>query len=161
MMLLNDIRRNYPLLRSTKVLLLLGVVGMALVLGLLAAKQPVLAISAEALVLIALGTLVWPDVATLVVMFLLFSNAAAIAVQFHGVPYIFGAAVPVLLIIPLASFLIFHRQRLIVTPVLPLLFLYLLVQVAGTLFARNVAAATQNLLKFVMEGVLLYFLVTN
>ena len=161
MMLLNDIRRNHPLLRSTKVLLLLGVVGMALVLGLLAAKQPVLAISVEALVLIALGTLVWPDVATLVVMFVLFSNAAAIAVQFHGVPYIFGAAVPVLLIIPLASFLIFYRQKLIVNPVLPLLFLYLLVQVAGTLFARNIAAATQNLVKFVMEGVVLYFLVTN
>src|SRR5688572_26773482 len=46
--------------------------------------------------LTGLALFVWPDLATLLVIFILYTNAAVIAVNFHGVPYIVGAAVPVL-----------------------------------------------------------------
>lgn len=152
---------RYPLLRSRMVLLLIGVLGAAFALGALATRQPLLGVVGEIAVLLVLAILTRPDIATLTVLAVIYTNAAVVAVRYHGVPYGIGAAVPALLIIPLASILIFRRQRLIVTPVMPLLFLFLMVQVIGTLFAEYVGIATSALTTYMIEGVGLYFLITN
>src|SRR5204863_5073909 len=107
------------LLRGKLAVLLIGVIGTALALGLMVANQPLLAFGLEIGILLALAPLAWPNVATLVVIFVLYSNAAGVAVDIHNVPKFFGAAVPIVLIIPLASYLIFRRQKIIVTPILP------------------------------------------
>jgi putative inorganic carbon (hco3(-)) transporter len=160
-MLLADLSQRYPLLRGKKPLLLLGVLGMALVLGIMAPRQPMLAIGAEILVLLAIGILAKPDIATLAVLAILYTNAAVISVRFHGLPYFFGTLVPALLLIPLASYLIFQRQRLIINPALPLIFLFMVIQVAGTLLSENIGASTSDLTNFIVEGIGLYFLLTN
>src|SRR5206468_3119673 len=105
--------------------------------------------------------LAWPDTATLVVIFVLYTNAAVIAVRFHGVPGFFAPMFSLVLMLPLASYLIFRRQKLILTPALSLLFLYLLVQVAGTLLADYIGVATSQLIGYVLEGLGLYLLITN
>jgi putative inorganic carbon (hco3(-)) transporter len=160
-MLLANLSLRYPLLRGKKPLLLLGVIGMALALGIMAPRQPVLAIGAEIIVLLALGILAKPDVATVAVLAILYTNAAVVAVRFHGLPYFFGSMVPVLLVIPLASYLIFQRQRLIINPALPLIFLFMVIQVAGTLLSENIGTSTSDLTNFMVEGIGLYFLLTN
>lgn len=160
-MLMNGLQASHPLLRNRLLALLIGVIGLAGVLGMLAARQPLLAIAAVGAIVLTVGVLAWPDSSTLVVIFIMYSNAASIAVHYHGVPGVFAIIVPLLLMIPLASYLIFRRERLIVTPVLPLLFLYLLVQVIGTLMADYLDTATATLLGYVMEGLGLYLLVTN
>jgi putative inorganic carbon (HCO3(-)) transporter len=154
-------RVNHPLLRGKLAVLLIGVIGTALALGLMVANQPLLAFGLEIGILLALAPLAWPNVATLVVIFVLYSNAAGVAVDIHNVPKFFGAAVPIVLIIPLASYLIFRRQKIIVTPILPLVFLFLLIQVMGTLVSSDIRLATTGLMTFVVEGVVVYFLITN
>lgn len=161
MTFLQEWHNQHPLLRSRMLLLLIGALGAAATIGLMAARQPMLAIGAEVAVLLVLAILAWPNVSTLVVIFILYTNAAVVAVRFHGVPVFFGASVPALLIIPLASYLIFRRQRLIIDSVLPLIFLFLIIQVIGTLFSEYIGTATGALTTFAMEGFGLYFLITN
>ena len=160
-MLFANLSVRYPLLRGKKPLLLLSVVAMSLALGIMAPGEPVLAIGAEILVLLAIGILAKPDIATMAVLAVLYTNAAVVAVRYHGLPYFFGSMVPALLLIPLASYLVFQRQRLIINPALPLIFLFMVIQVAGTLLSENIGASTADLTNFIVEGIGLYFLLTN
>jgi len=101
------------------------------------------------------------DRVTQLVLFLLFTNAAVIAKQFHGVPFLVAAAVPLLLGIPIAQWVIFRGQKIIVTPVVPLMFAFFAVQLVGALFAAEPDKAFPNLFEFAMEGIALYVLVVN
>lgn len=149
------------LIRHKLVPLLLIVLGSSVAVGLLASREVLLAGAVGALMLLAVVIFVWPESATLAVMAILYSNAAVIAVRFHGVPFIVGAFAPLLLAIPIANSLIFRRQKLIITPTLPLLFLFLGVQIFATLFSKNIGASIATVMNFVVEGIVLYFLVVN
>src|SRR5690242_10941585 len=99
--------------------LLLFLLGLAtVVLGLIAVDQDLIAISMGLGILIVLAILAKPDLATLLVVFILFTNAAVIAVHFHNVPSLIGGALPALLVFPLASFVILHREKLVMSPIL-------------------------------------------
>jgi hypothetical protein len=133
----------------------------AAMLGLIALNQTTLAIAIGAGLLILLAIVAKPNFATLVVVFILFTNAAVIAVQFHNVPSLVGASLPALLVFPLASYVIIRREKIVLSPMLLPIFLFFAVQVAGTLFAEYRAEATNNLITFIAEGLGLYFLITN
>ena len=147
---------------SRKLLLLLSIVlGGTVAIGAVSVQEPLLAIGSLVFIILSLTMLVWPDAATLIVIFVLYTNAAVVAVKFHGVPFIVGAALPALLVFPLAYYLIFRRQELIVDRVVPLLVLLLLVQLIGTMFAREMDIALEMLINFAIEGLGLYFLIIN
>lgn len=129
--------------------------------GLILLNQTTLAISIGLGLLILLAVVSKPNFATLLVVFVLFTNAAVIAVQFHNVPSLVGASLPALLVFPLASYVIIRREKIILSPILLPIFLFFAVQVAGTLFAEYRAEATNNLITFIAEGLGLYFLITN
>src|SRR5262245_42657293 len=74
-MFLADLSTRYPLMRGKKPLLLLIVIGMAVALGIMAPRQPVLAIGAEIAILMAIGILAKPDIATMAVLGVLYTNA--------------------------------------------------------------------------------------
>lgn len=108
--------------------------------------------------------LVWPEIATLVVIFILYTNAAANAVEFHNVPYIIGAAFPALLLLPLISYLVVRRLPVRIDMPLLLLILFLGVQMAGLLFVERIdrlGGATDRIVGFLTEGVIIYFLLIN
>ncbi len=141
--------------------LLVVVLGTATAIGVAAARQPLLAIGVV-LAVSLIGILTrWTDAATLIVVFLLYTNAPVVAAQFHGVPYMVSAAVPALLVIPLTAYLILHRQRLVFPPVLMLLVIYFMVQSVGALFAVDFDTAVAQLTVFLTEGLGLYFLIIN
>jgi len=142
-------------------LLAVAVVAGAAGLGLLAASSPALGIGLSVVGLLALAIAVRPDVVTLVVIAILYSNAAVIAVKLHGLPYVIGAAVPLLLVVPLAYGVLVQRQRIVTTAALPPVLGFLFVQILGTLFARNPAGALDDLTAFAIEGIGLYFLVSQ
>lgn len=102
-----------------------------------------------------------PDAATLLVMAILYSNAAAIAVQFHGLPYVFGVSFSLLLIVPVAYYLVARREKVIATSALPWIVVYLFIQVVSTLFSTYKVSALSDLFTFFVEGVVLYVFVTN
>lgn len=127
----------------------------------LVAEQPLLTVLVVLLLPITGLMLTWPDNATLVTIFILYSNLAVVAVRFHNVPYLVGAAFPLLLAIPLAAYLILRREKLVFTAAIPFLIFFLFVQFLGTLFANNINESFNELTIFIIEGVALYILITN
>lgn len=108
--------------------------------------------------------LTWPEIATLMVIAILYTNAAANAVEFHGVPYMVGASFPALLLLPLATYLIVRRAPLVIDTPFIVLVLFWGVQVASILFVERldrVGEGTGRILTFLMEGVGIYFLLIN
>ena len=61
----------------------------------------------------------------------------------------------------LASYVIIRREKLVMSPILLPIFLFFAVQVAGTLFADYRYEATNNLITFILEGLGIFFLITN
>ncbi len=96
-----------------------------------------------------------------VFFFVFYTNLAVVLTRFHGVPQIIASSIAVLLLIPVTRALIVERQPLVVTPVLPLVLIFL-----GTLFLAGVRSpeptVVQNTLGlYLTEGLLLYLLVSN
>ncbi len=135
--------------------------GAAAVAGLAVARQPLLAFLALLALPFGLALLLRPDFAVLVVIFGLYSNAPVVGVRFHNLPYIAGAAFPLLLALPLAVNLLFRRRKLVFTSLLPLMVAFLGVQLAGALFSIDIGEAASNLIEFLVEGLGIFFLIVN
>jgi hypothetical protein len=101
------------------------------------------------------------DLITPLVVFVIFTNIAVLAVHFHGLPTI-AAILPVaLLLIPLAYHVLIRRQPIVMPPATLWLVLFMLVLMVSTLFARDVPAAFSELVTYLTEGLLLYMLLVN
>jgi O-antigen ligase len=139
----------------------LAVVPLSFALGAMGAQDAALTI---ALIFAAAATIIClarPDAAVYITVAILYSNAAAIAVQFHGVPYFAGIAFPALLLLPLAQELVFRRQAIVITSAFPLLVLYAIVQLVGAAQASDVKASATELAAFFVGGLALWFLLAN
>lgn len=110
---------------------------------------------------VGLVLLAWPDVATLGVLFVLYTNAAVVAVRFHGVPYAVGLCVPLLLAVPVARYVIGSREKIVFTPTLPLVALFVLAQLYSSMFSANPDLSMNVLTGSLVEGLGLFFLLTN
>jgi hypothetical protein len=135
----------------------------AAIIGLATGESGIVVVAALVLAVGTLAIAIRPDTATLVVIAILYSNAAAIAVQRYDVPYFAGAAFPLLLVIPFAYHIVIRRQPIIIATGLPWMLGYFIVMILGT--AAGMAAdpdrALEALATFVVEGLLIYFVVTN
>ncbi|TWT61559.1 O-antigen ligase family protein [Rubinisphaera italica] len=109
------------------------------------------------------AALIWRsvNVATYLVFFCVYSNLAAVAVRFHGVPAIAAHAVVGLLIIPLLYFIVLRRQPIILGRSFIWIALLTLSQFLGALFAKQPQLAWVEFNSFLLEGLLLYLLVVN
>ncbi len=151
-----------PAIRTVVLVLSLVVIPVtALGLGNFAFQRPAIAIALIVGSIIAFAILNRPDAATLVVIFILYTNIAVVAVQFHHVPFIIGAAVPGLLLIPLAYHIIWRRQEVIVNTVMPWIMLFMTIQLVGAVFAVKPDAAMAEVLSSLIEGFGLYVLILN
>ncbi|MBX3011400.1 MAG: O-antigen ligase family protein [Caldilineaceae bacterium] len=141
-----------------------GIFCFVLIVTLLTLQQSLWVIAGVVALWIVAALLAWPEVATLLVFFILYTNAGANAVEFHGVPYIVGASFPALLLLPLTSYLVVRRTSLIIdTPFLVLVFFWS-IQLTGLLFVERIdrlSGAIGRVLDFLVEGVFIYFLVIN
>lgn len=105
--------------------------------------------------------LVVPQAATLMAVFLLYSNLSVMA-SLRGVPtQVAGGMVTVLLAFPFFYSAIFKHERVIITPVMPLLLLYLAALLFSTALSEHPSLSYTRLYNFVTEGLLLYFLTVN
>lgn len=129
--------------------------------GLLAAVDPLWGLAAAVLVAAAAVAVARPELVTLAVVAVLYSNAAVIAVRMHGVPAVLGQAVVLLLAVPLAHRLLVLRQPLVLPPALGVLVLFGAVQALSALRALDLPAAAATTTEFAVEGLLLFTLVVN
>jgi Lipid A core - O-antigen ligase and related enzymes len=146
---------------SRLILLIAIILGVAGVYGVAATKNLLLAVAAVLVLSLGFAIVAWPEIATLVVIFLLYSNLPVVAVKFHGVPYLLGAAYLGLLVIPIIVYLVFLRQRLIIPSILPLMLFFLVIQLVGALFSEDRTIVLSAVVTFVIEGILLFLLIIN
>jgi O-antigen ligase len=127
----------------------------------MASQNMMLVIVAVIAIPLAIAMIAWPELATLAVIFILFTNAADIAEEFHGVPYLVAASFPLLLCVPLFYFMVVRREPLNLPRVLPLICVFALIQFVGALFSKDVSLAIPGLISFLLEGLAVYVLLTN
>lgn len=129
--------------------------------ALIASDQPTIAVVFAMFVAFILAAFLWPDSMTLLAVFLIYTNAPAIAVKFHGLPYIVGALAPLLMVIPLINYVIIKRQPLIFPSIFYFVVFFYFVQILGTLVTKDITIGFSNLVKSIVEGILLYIVVIN
>lgn len=147
--------------RSVMPIALVGGLTMAAIAGLVTANQPVAAVAASALGFVGVAMMIRPNIATIAVAGVLYTNAAAVAVREHGLPFIMGAAFPLLLLIPLAYLLVMRRERLIAAPALPWILAFVFASTISTIVSSEPDVAASQLETYYLEGVVLFFLATN
>lgn len=139
----------------------LAVTATAFGVGLAFGAAPIIAtLAAFGLMALVVG-FARPSTATYIVIGILYSNAAGVAVRDHGLPTIVGLAFPLLLALPLADHLLLRRRRVVITAALPPLVGYLIVQVIAAIGARDPSDAAESLSGFLLGGFGLYFVMTN
>ena len=125
--------------------------------------------SAGAVVSLGVATLVGailvmvlrPDLATLTVVCVLYLNLMAIAVKELHLSEWVAAMGALPLCLPLASHLMLRRQRIRTGGLLVPMGVFLVCLLLSSFFAKDQGLATQRILTYILEGMLLYFLLTN
>lgn len=152
---------QFPRQRLVGLLAALAITSAAFAVGFVVTDRPLVAMLGAVGVAALIVSLARANAATYVVIAVLYSNAAAVAVREYGLPELVGLSFPLLLALPLADYLMLRRQRVVITSALPLLFGYLVVQVLGAVAPRDASSAVDALIVFLIGGFGLYFVITN
>jgi putative inorganic carbon (HCO3(-)) transporter len=137
------------------------VVTAAVLAGAMANRQPLLTIGACVLLALAIATLAWPELPTLAVIFLLYTNAVGVAVTHHGLPLLAGLLFPAALLVPLAYHLVSCRQRLVLGPVAGWMLLFLTAQAFAALISQDRAYSLGAVATYLAEGLVFYLMIVN
>jgi hypothetical protein len=107
-------------------------------------------------------SLLRPEAATLVVVFVLYTNLAVIAKTFHGASGLLAGSFSLLLCLPLANYLFVKREKLVIDYVCLLLLLLLaIVTTSSLIMAKDMNIAINWVLGYALEGMMMYFLFIN
>jgi putative inorganic carbon (hco3(-)) transporter len=136
------------------------VLGAAALLGVVGAARPEVAVALLVLAVVVTVALAWPEAATLLFVWLIYTNALAIAVTWEGAPRTVGLLAPLLLTVPIAAGVL-RGQSLRLNATMGWIVALLVAQAASTVFAVDAGVSAGELAGFVLEGVVIYFLVYN
>jgi hypothetical protein len=106
-------------------------------------------------------TLVRPQLATLAVIFLLYVNFPAILTQRHGVPDWVAGSFILLLAVPLVDVVIARRESLRSDATFYLMVVFVAALLLSSFRAVDQTLALSYVMGYVLEGVLLYWLILN
>jgi putative inorganic carbon (hco3(-)) transporter len=152
------LRTGRPRVTPAFVVVLLVVVALV---GASAGVAPVPVLAAGVVALAGARLLARPDLATLAVVSLIYSNAVVVGVRLHGVPEAIQYVVPLLLALPLADRVLRQREAFVSARALPFAVAFLVVQIISTMLSREPARAFEAVEVSALEGVALFVLVTN
>jgi putative inorganic carbon (hco3(-)) transporter len=138
-----------------------AVVAMGVIAALVYKYDTSIALAAAVAVVGFVTMLLRPELATLAVVFLLYSNIPAVLDKVHGVPELLAGSFILLLLVPLAHFLIVQRQRLRVDAVFMWMIALLCAMLLSSFEAKSISIAMGRIAKYVFEGMLLYWLILN
>lgn len=111
--------------------------------------------------LCGIACLRWPDLTVPLVIGLMYSNLAVVAVRFHGVPNVVTMLVPAMLGWPFFYRFAACREPLRFGPATPYLFAFIAVQAVSALLCEDPAMAFGYVRASLLEGAALYLLVVN
>lgn len=132
-----------------------------LLAGAALAFDPLVGVAAVILAIIVMLVVLKPDVATLLVVGVIFSNAAVVVVNQVGLPYLIAGVLPLLLLVPLVYHALVRRVPLVAPAGLPWLLALFLAWVTSMFFSRDPTRSAAEVVSLVTEGLLLYLLVVN
>ena len=98
---------------------------------------------------------------TTFVLFLVYLNAPAVAVRVHGAPFVFAAAVPMVLAVPVAHRVLIRGEPLRFPLVLVAAIALLAVQLTSAIFSERPFESLDQVETWALEGVLLALLIAN
>ena len=152
---------TFPVLVKSKyIILIAAVVGVVLV-GILDAVSPFTAIAIAIFFLLSLLLFKRPNLAVVFVAFVIYTNSAVVLTKFHGIPTTIGYALPLLLVFTFLWQVIVNKQKVIIDIVLMLMLIFLSITLLGTAFSRDITSAMPGLINYCVEGLAIYFLLTN
>jgi putative inorganic carbon (HCO3(-)) transporter len=102
-----------------------------------------------------------PEIAVVAFSFILYTNLAVVLTQVHGVPEIVASGFALLLLVPVARYLLVERRPFVVTPTLPLVFAFLAALFVSATLSSEPGAARQSVGLYITEGLILYLLLSN
>jgi O-antigen ligase len=102
-----------------------------------------------------------PKLGTIIVLFGVYLNLPVVAVNYHNMPSFFGVAFPLILIVPLTSILLLRRKQIVFDNIFGWMIVFLAVQTLSMLMATGIGVAIDEVMNYVLEGLLLYFLLIN
>lgn len=103
-----------------------------------------------------------PVVIALCAFFIIFTNAVVIANKFHGLPFITGAIIPIILLGVFIAYKVIILKKTLVFDVTILLFLaYFAIGIFGAVASIDPITGFNNLFVLATEGIFLYLLILN
>ena len=105
--------------------------------------------------------LLHPVVATLLTLFAVYANLPVLAARLYGVPTLLAGSAVLLLALPLAHHLVLRRERIRADRTFALMLLLLTVMTTSATLATEPGLAMARLQVFLLEGIVLYWLVLN
>ncbi len=102
-----------------------------------------------------------PEATTLIILFVIYSNLAVVAVHYHGAPEIVSVGFFLLLGLPLVHRLVVQRKKAVFNPVFFLMLGYLVIMLAAGIFSQDAGRSLVRVIGYLCEGVILYFLIVN
>ena len=154
-------RETFNTVRLTQFILIGFSVSVTMAISYLASQEPIFVVLAMVGMVLAVGSIVWPDITVFGFFLIFLTNTAVIAVRFHNVPYVVGAVFPLLLFVPLSNYILNQRQKILFVPTIMLLLFYLFVNLLGIFRAVEFGTALDTVIELVVEGILLYVLIIN
>jgi putative inorganic carbon (HCO3(-)) transporter len=141
--------------------LFLLVLAGSVVIGGIASWQPLASIFLVLGLCFVPAMFIWPDISTLIVVFILYTNAAVVAVRFHHLPFFLGAIFPSLLLFPIIYHLVIKRRNVKINLEFVLIMIFLAIQFFSAIFSENIKVVISELVTFITEGLIIYLLVIN
>lgn len=105
--------------------------------------------------------LVWPEIITLSIMFVVYANLPVLAMRFHGVSQWVAGAMILLLAMPMAHYLLINREPLIIDLPFVLMLVFLVVLLAASFVAKDWHIAFDWIITYIHEGIVPYVLILN
>ena len=135
---------------------------MSLALAFLIAQfDAVLALGAVVLLGLLILMVAFPEIGTIIVIFVLYTNMAGIAVNRYGIPAEIGKSFSLILGLPLVSYLIVQRQKLVIDRTFLLMLVFLGALLVSSLVAVDLNLALDEIIEYLVEGLALYLLLIN
>lgn len=142
-------------------LLALGAVALFAIGKLAYADAVVLALLPVALIPFVVLLMRKPELAVPVFVFVIYTNLAVIANKLYNVPNILAASFSVVLIIPIYFYVVKQQQKLVFDVILGLMAVFLTALLASSTVAVDQSIALLWIFEYLLEAMVLYFLVVN
>jgi len=102
-----------------------------------------------------------PEAATLLFVAVMYSNAAAVAVRVHHVPAAIAMGSFLLVFFPMLYYVVGRREGIRIDAVFVLMAVYFTILVVSALFSTVPMDSRESIVNYVIEGMVIYFLVIN